>query len=237
MLLVSTTTMDSYLTEFKRKNRELCTKCTVDPSLLKKESKDFPAIVAKFQEQAKKNTQSLGNKETDHEVCFAALLEECGFQFLQKKKKGDHLKNLPTLGNGYYYIYQVNGSQQSLDFQTILVYDHAIVLTITYDLKHTTSDTFYLNDGWFLENIVYVITHQQAGATKTLIALGQSIPSEEEKVAYAKIAEAKKQLNSEKDKESSSLIVVYRFANRYKCTKFTEEWSAKGLGEVITYLT
>ena len=229
--------MDSYLTQFKHRNRELCQKCFGDPSLLKKEAKDFPAIVAKFQSQAKKDTQSLGNKETDHEVCFAALLEELGFQFLLKKKKGDHLKLLPSIANGLYYIYQVNGSQQSLDFQTILVYEHKIVCSITYDLKHTTSDTFYLNDGWFLENIVYVITHQRATTTKTLIALGQHIPSEEEKQAYAKIAEAKKQLNSEKDNTSSSLIVTYRFANRYKCSKFTDEWSTHRLNEVMTFLT
>jgi len=228
--------MNSYLTEFKRLNREVCKRCSGDTAILKKEAKDFPAIVAKFQGQAKKQTQSLGNKETDHEVCFAALLEELGFQFLLKKKKGDHLKLLPTLVNGYYYIYQVNGSQQSLDFQTILVYDNTIILTVTYDLKHTTTDTFYLNDGWFLENIVYVVTHQRTAFTKTLIALGQHIPSEQEKQVYAKIAEAKKQLNSEKNTESSSLIVVYRFANRYRCTKFTDDWSLERFNEVISFL-
>lgn len=223
--------------QFSRANRAVCERCFADPNLLKKEAKNFPEVLARLQGQAKKETQGLGNKETDHEVCFAAVLEENGFAFLLKKKKGDHLKLLKNLADGLYYIYQVNGSQQSLDYQTILVQNRAITKEFTYDLKHTTSDTFYLNDGWFLDNILYLITFSPDGVkNKTLLALGQTIPTEVEKERYAQIVEAKKLLNAQKDDADSSLLVVHRFANRYKCTKFTEEWSKARLAEVLAFL-
>lgn len=222
--------------QFTHFNRAICERCFTDPNVLKKEAKDFPLIVSKLQEQANKEKQGLGNKETDHEVCFAVLLEEHGFKFLLKKKKGDHMKLLKTLVDGMYYIYQVNGSQQSLDFQTILVENKSITKTFTYDLKHTTTDSFYLNDGWFLDNIIYIITWASAKVNKTLIALGQNIPTTEEKERYAKILEMKKLLNAGKDDNKSSLMVVHRFANRYKCAKFTSEWSKARFEEVVAFL-
>ena len=230
--------METLLQKFARLNRIACQRCFYHPEILKKEAKQFPEVLKKLQGQAKKDTQGLGNKETDHEVCFAALLEEVGFQFLLKKKKDDHLKLLKGLTDGCYYIYQVNGSQQSLDFQTILVESHAITRTFTYDLKHTTSNQFYLNDGWFLDNIIYVVTWSPDGKeNKTMIGLGQTIPSEAEKEKYKKILEAKRLLNSQAEEEDdTSLIVYHRFANRYLCKKFTEEWSSDRFTEVELFL-
>ncbi len=219
-------------------NQNICQICFRNPNILKKEAKEFPTILSKFQDQAKKETQGIGNQETDHEVSFAAVLETFGFQFLLKKKKNDHLKLLPTLADGFYYIYQVNGSQQSLDFQTILIADHEIKKTITYDLKHTTTEQFYLNDGWFLQDIIYIVTWTfEKQHTKTMIGLGQKIPSDKEKEAYAKILEAKRLLNSEvKGEDDMSLMIYHRFANRYSCKKFTEEWSNQTFDEVMNFL-
>ncbi len=227
------------LSEFIKQNRNVCQLCYRNPKILKKEAKDFPDILTKFQEQAKKETQGVGNQETDHEVSFAAVLEMFRFQFLLKKKKNDHLKLIPTLEDGFYYIYQVNGSQQSLDFQTILVQDHNIKKTITYDLKHTTTEQFYLNDGWFLQDIIYIVTWTfEKETTKTMIGLGQHIPSDKEKEAYAKILEAKRLLNAEvKGEEDMSLMIYHRFANRYSCKKFTDEWSNEKFQDVISFLT
>lgn len=223
--------------EFLKRNQNVCRICFQNPKILKKEAKDFPHILAKFQEQAKKESQGVGNQETDHEVSFAAILESEGFQFLLKKKKNDHLKLVPTLPNGFYYIYQVNGSQQSLDFQTILITDHQIKKTVTYDLKHTTTEQFYLNDGWFLQDIIYIITWTlEKQHTKTMIGLGQSIPSDKEKETYTKILEAKRLLNSQVKDDHTSLLVYHRFANRYSCKKFTDEWSNEKLKDVMNFL-
>ncbi len=225
--------------EFLKMNQSVCQQCFQTPTLLKKKATDFPDILKRFQEQAKKESQGLGNQETDHEVSFAAVLESLGFQFLLKKKKNDHLKLLPTLSDGFYYIYQVNGSQQSLDFQTILVMEHQIKKTCTYDLKHTTTDQFYLNDGWFLQDIIYVITWTcQKEKIKTFLALGQTIPSEKEKEVYANILQAKKLLNSQvKDEADMSLAVYHRFANRYSCKNFTDEYSTQRFQDVVTFLS
>ena len=225
--------------EFLKRNQTVCNICYQTPEILKKKANEFPDILKRFQEQAKKDTQGLGNQETDHEVSFAGVLESVGFQFLIKKKKNDHLKLLPTLSDGFYYIYQVNGSQQSLDFQTILVMEHQIKKTCTYDLKHTTTDQFCLNDGWFLQDIIYVITWMcEKEKIKTFLALGQTIPSEKEKEVYANIVLAKKLLNSQvKDHTDISLVVYHRFANRYSCKKFTDEYSTERFQEVISFLT
>lgn len=230
--------MEPILQKFLRLNRIALQRCYYHPDVLKKEATQFPEVLRKLQSQAKKEKQGLGNKETDHEVCFAALLEEVGFQFLLKKKKDDHLKLLKDLTDGCYYIYQVNGSQQSLDFQTILVQEHAITKTFTFDLKHTTTEQFYLNDGWFLDNIIYIVSWCLEGReNKTMIGLGQAIPSEKEKEVYKKISEAKRILNSQTEvDEESSFLVYHRFANRYLCKKFTEDWMNERFSEVEAFL-
>lgn len=232
--------MESIESKFHRLNRIACQRCFYHPEILKKEASHFPEVAKKLQGQAKKEKQGLGNKETDHEVCFAAVLEDVGFEFLLKKKKNDHLSLLKTLADGCYYIYQVNGSQQSLDFQTLLVKDHEIKKTYTYDLKHTTTDQFYLNDGWFLDNIIYIVSWTST-ENKCFVGLGQSIPSEAEKERFKKILDIKKQLNAttttEADEEESSLIVYFRFANRYTCSKFTEDWSLERFTEVEKFLS
>ena len=224
--------------DFLRLNKAVCERCFKDPACLKKKAKDFPGVLAKFRGQANTGKQGLGNKETDHEVCFAALLEEYGFQFLLKKKTGDHLKLLENLADGLYYIYQVNGPQRPLDFQTILVQNHIITRTVTYDLKHTSTDVFYLNDGWFKQDIVYVITWSPNKVdTPTVVALGQKIPSAEESILYKKHQDEKNLLNSEDGVDGSDLIIYYRFANRYKCKKFTPEWSQNRYDELMTFLS
>jgi hypothetical protein len=211
------------------------------PLLLEKEAIGFLDIDTRFREQGVKGKQSTSNKATDHEVCFAAVLEEVGFQFVLKKKKGDHLKEVKTLPDGNYYIYQVNGSQKPLDFQVFCVQNHKIIKSFDFDLKHTTSNIFYLNDGWFEENVMYIISWREglgvSGQHKLTIALGQDIPTEKDKEIMAAIQCIKKETNAaNKKQECQNLIVYSRFANKYSCKDFTEEWNKDRFEKVTEFI-
>lgn len=216
-------------TEFWTKNQTVCQLCFENPDDLKRKATDFPIILSQFKEQRISG-------ETDHEVCFASILERVGFKFLLKKRKNDHLKLLSFLTDGFYYIYQVNGSQQSLDFQTILIVKHQVLRVCSYELKHSNTNCFYLNDGWFLDNVIYIITWRMRERIKTLVALGQSIPSNIDKKMYEKCLEIKKILNSQtKTHPNMSLKIYNRFANRYSCHSFTNDYALHRIQGVYLY--
>jgi len=183
------------------------------------------------------DAQGTGNKVTDQEASFAALLEEHGFAFQPKQATAATTATAP----GKYYNYQANGSQQSIDFR---VFEHdgtAVTRQLDLDLKHTTSDVFFLNDGWFHKDVVYVITwNRRTSAPRkkittepaTLIALGQDIPTSEETACMGELLAIKKKYNTE-FKGCGSLSTYIRFANRYKCERFTPEETERLYGRVV----
>jgi hypothetical protein len=192
-----------------------------------------PVIVTKLQSQGKPNSQATSNAVTVQEGAFASLLEANGFQFLSKPKKNDHLKGISSglTTNGFYYIYQVNGSQQSIDFQAMIVHDKKIEKFINFDLKHTTNDIIFLNDGWFEDNVIYVVSWN----TKTFIGLGQNVPTEIDAELMKKVITLKKELN--KNKEATKyLSVTMRCANRYSCKQFTPEFTTDCFTKVCNSL-
>jgi hypothetical protein len=217
---------------FLAKNQHLLAALVATPGLLKEKK---PEILSKLQSQGNEASQGTGNKVTEQEAAFAAVLESQGFAFLPKQKKNQHLSTLPA--EGLYYIYQANGSQASIDFQTLFIQASAVVATVSYDLKHTTSKSFYLNDGWFHKDVIYVVTWSPKKAeVKTFIGLGQDIPTAEETAFMAKLLELKHSTN-ETNKKVGSLRPYVRFANQYSCEKFTEDYSADRFGKVSAFLT
>lgn len=218
-------------TIFFEKNRTLLTSLHATPSLLKTKN---DTIQAKLQSQGNADSQGTGNKVTDQESAFAAVLEANGFIFLPKQKKNQHLTALPT--QGYFYIYQANGSQASIDFQTLFIEGSEIKAQVSYDLKHTTSKSFYLNDGWFHRGIIYIVTWSpKKGEVKTFTGLGQDIPTEDETAFISKLLELKKTTN-ETNKKVDSLRPYVRFANQYSCEKFTEEYTSQHLAATLRAL-
>ena len=220
-------TMDSFL----KLNRDLLEECRSSPLQLKK---SCPETKAKLQSQGKEDSQGTGNKVTDQEAAFASCLESKGFVFLPKQKKGQHLVTLPK--DGVYYIYQANGSQQSVDFQTLLIEKSQVTKEVSYDLKHTTSKSFYLNDGWFHDNIIYVVTWSpKKDSVQTFIGLGQNIPTDEERSHMAEMIKFK-QTTNEKNKKVGSLRPYVRFANQYSCESFTDTLSTSHFEKIIPFL-
>jgi hypothetical protein len=187
---------------------------------------DLPKMVAKLQSQANSESQGTGNKVTAQEASFASVLELNGIQF--------HPKDAPFPTNAsLYYLYQPNGSQRSIDFRIFECDGISEKTRIDIDLKHTISDIFFLNDGWFHKDVIYMITWNRrtslprkkiTSEPATFIGLGQDIPYEAETKMMNELIAIKKKINSE-FKGVNSLCVGVRFANRYKCDRFTPEFT------------
>jgi hypothetical protein len=169
--------------------------------------------------------QGTGNKVTGQEASFAAVLESHGFVI--------QAKDTEITVAGKYYYYQVNGSQKSIDFRLVQHDGTKIVGSADFDLKHTVSDVFFLNDGWFHENVIYVVSwmRKTSEARKkrvtepaTFIGLGQDIPTKEETALMEELLAIKKKYNTE-FKGCGSLCTYIRFANRYTCARFTPEYT------------
>ena len=186
-----------------------------DASLLKRAP---AATIAMLQSQGREGAQGTGNKVTEQEGSFADVATAHGFSFLAK--------DAPAPSSGLYYLYQMKGSQQPGDFGLQEYADGKLLYSVVVDLKHTLSKSFYLNDGWFHDDVIYVISHNTGTAKqpviKTHVALGKDIPTEEEQAFMKEMIAFKVDKNSE-TKKVGSLRPYIRFANQYSCERFTPE--------------
>ena len=222
---------------FSKTVQAFLTKISSDSALLRRNVSELSEIKKKLYTQGDTASQGIGNQVTDQETCFAATLEECGFKYSSSK--------VPATDNGFYYIYQVNGTQRSIDFQLYRFVDRKRKgREVNFDLKHTKNDVFFLNDGWFHENVIYVISwmRKTSEARKkkvvepaTFISLGQHIPTEEEITLYQELCEIKKKYNTDY-KGAGSFHCYLRFANTYKCDRFTTDYTKECLDNVILLL-
>lgn len=221
---------------FSKTIQAFLTRLSSSPELLRRDPVELTEIKKKLHSQGDSASQGSGNQVTDQETCFAATLEESGFKYASPK--------FPPTDDGFYYIYQVNGTQRSIDFQAYDWFSGAKRRSVNFDLKHTKTEVFFLNDGWFHENVVYVVSwmrktseHRKKKVVEpaTFIALGQNIPTEEEAALYEELCEIKKKYNTDY-KGSGSFHCYLRFANTYKCDRFTPEYSAEALANVLTFV-
>lgn len=206
------------------------------PELLKRDVAILTEIKKKLHSQGDTESQGSGNQVTDQETCFAQTLEEHGFKYSSPK--------VPATADGFYYIYQVNGTQRSIDFQAYHWLNNVKRHQVNFDLKHTKTDTFFLNDGWFHEGIIYIVSwmrrvseprKKKVVEPAIYIGLGQNIPTEEETVLYEKLCEIKRQCNTEY-KGAGSFHCYLRFANTYKCDRFTPEFTDESFTKVFAYV-
>ncbi len=218
---------------FSKTIQAFLTLLSSSPDVLRRDPAELTDIKKKLHSQGDSASQGSGNQVTDQETCFAATLEEFGFKYSSSK--------VPPTEDGFYYIYQVNGTQRSIDFQAYDWYSGTKRRAVNFDLKHTKTETFFLNDGWFHENIVYVVSwmrkiseprKKKVVEPATFIAFGEHIPTEEEAALYAELCEIKKKYNTDY-KGSGSFHCYLRFANTYKCDRFTPEFTAECLASVL----
>lgn len=192
------------------------------PELLKKKN---PTLSNYLQQQGDSTSQGTGNKVTDQEGCFAELLEAFGYKFIPKTS--------PSVDENY-YRYQPRGTQRNIDFE---VFDKKLNKIFKFDLKHTNSKSFYLNDGWFEDGVIYVINWSpKKDNNKVLIGYGEDIPTEEEKQDMKEFIKFKKDSNKFL-KKVGSLRKYLRFANQYSCQTFTETFSTEKFNLALKKVT
>lgn len=223
-------------TIFSKTIQTFLSQLSKNPALLRREIGSISSIKKLLHSQGDANSQGTGNQVTDQETCFAAALEEGGFKYSSVGQ--------PPVEAGLYYIYQLNGTQRSIDFQAYDWVDGEKRSLLNFDLKHTKTETFFLNDGWFHENIVYVVSWMRKTSAPrkkkvveaaTFIALGQEIPSEEEIALYEELCAIKKKYNTDY-KGAGSFHCYLRFANTYKCYRFTPEFTEECLDKTAKFV-
>lgn len=193
------------------------------PALLEKKNPDSLGFLTL---KAGSSGQGVANSVPVHEACFADILNEHGFLFLDKASSP--IRGFPC------YHHQPGGTQTKVDFMVYETVGNKIV-PFKIDLKHANGKTFYLNDGWFENDTLYVISWTQKKEHQVLIARGDEIPTEEERLAMDELIALKKKLNSE-NKTIGSLVRYIRFANQYKCDSFTSEFQLVKFQLVMEYL-
>ena len=223
-------------TSFSKTIQAFLTQLSSTPDVLRRDPSELSDIKKNLHSQGDAASQGSGNQVTDQETCFAAALESFGFKYSSTK--------VPPTEDGFYYIYQVNGTQRSIDFQAYDWLSGTKRKSVNFDLKHTKTDTFFLNDGWFHENIIYIVSwmrkiseprKKKVTESATFIALGQNIPTEEEANLYNELCEIKKKYNTDY-KGSGSFHCYLRFANTYKCDRFTPEYTEDCLAAAISFV-
>jgi hypothetical protein len=204
--------------------KEILKKLSSDPGILKKKCPEMRTFLHK---QGNTGAQGVGNQPTLQEAAFASFLEEHLFKFIIKTET-------PTKP-GFYYKYQLEGSQRSKDFMLISVTE-TDRKDVIVDLKHTTSKTFHLNDGWFEKDIVYIVSWTLKKANKIFIGLGQNIPTEEELLRFQELLKLKNEQNTKEKNKTGSLRTCVRFANTYSCNKFTNEYTEEHLTKTLNFV-
>lgn len=192
-------------------------------------------VMATLDNYLKTDGQGSANKATNQEACIASVLETHGFELAARK-------SIPET-DGIYYWYQGQGSQKKGDFTVFEIEDGEMVRSVVIDAKHTNTSTFYLNDGWFDDDTVYIISYKQTkkwwGNTLNMcvIGLGQDIPTESDKRVMAHIIGLKKELNnSKKTLGATFLQIVFRFANKYSCNQFQPEFNEQLFQKTLSWI-
>lgn len=179
--------------------------------------------------------QGLGNKCSDQEACFAVACEADNWLLRSKDAK-----------DGLFYTYQAQGTQKAIDFQLMSIESGKVIESVNIDLKHGEKEGIFLNDGTFLDDVVYIISFTRLlpkvkGQRKCpreqvcFIARGQDVMSEKDKKALENRFALLKQLNSVKE-DLDFLVMYIRNANQYSCKRFSTEFTEECLKKTQAWL-
>jgi hypothetical protein len=151
------------------------------------------------------------NPPTQQEVSFATIAISKGFEL------------------GKTLIYQPNGAQATIDF---ILKNPDDGKEYKIELKSSKSNNFYLNDGTFLENVIYIISFVVKKTKKCCIVNGENVLTKYDKEKLEKLRELIKTMNSN-DTSKNFLRTYVRCANQYSCKQFTEEFMKVQHSKVI----
>lgn len=185
----------------------------------------LPSMVSTLKEYMKSDGQGSANPPSDHEACIAEILERHG---CVRVPRG----TTPT-EDGFYYQYQLQGSQKSGDFLVFQIMNGKKSFETILDAKHSNNTIIYLNDGTFEENTIYIISftrlldkikgdRKKPRQQTCFIALGQHVMTEKDRMELVKWREALKLINTNVP-DTNFLRLYARSANQYNCHHFTKE--------------
>jgi len=192
-------------------------------------------MLDRLKEHSDSSGQGSANDPTPHEACISVVFEQYGIVLAP-------MRNVVPTTDGCYFWYQPGGTQQKGDFLIFEVFGGEIRNRLIVDAKHTNGSTFYLNDGWFWEGIVYIVSfcrNVRRGEWKNecLIALGENIPTEKDSEIWNSYNEAKKTMNANrKEKQPDFLQPYFRFAHQYSCKQFDTDFMTSRFTSVIASL-
>jgi hypothetical protein len=142
------------------------------------------STIKKFLQEIYDNPYLLPGSGTEHEEIFEKLLKERGIP----------------------YVRNPNGTQQSPDF--ILFHKWLV------ELKSTKSDHIMLNDGFFDDDVIYIISRTKKSQIDSIIALGKDVYIDDEKEALTRFRADIRRLRKVY-KDVRNLFLYPRAANRY----------------------
>ena len=220
------------MNDFSQHTKDVLTKLRSDPSLLEKKC---PEMKKKLDLRCGTG-QGLGNKCSDQEASFATFLEECGWT---NNDDG-------SATNGLAYKYQANGTQKAIDFQLQYVENSKIAKFVNVDLKHSDKTSIFLNDGTFMNDVLYIISFTRLldkvkGKRRCprehvcAIVLGQDVMTPNDKSALEKRFALIKQLNSTKE-DLDYLTLYIRNANQFSCKQFTTQFNEGAFKKVVEWI-
>lgn len=188
----------------------------------------------------KSDGQGSANPTSPHEACIALVLESVGFKLAAQDKT--------PVDDGFYYQYQLTGSQRSGDFAVYSVIAGVKSTCILLDAKHSNTANIYLNDGTFEKNTVYIVSFTRTldkveGQRKKprqqvcLVGLGQDIMTEKDRARLDKWRAMLRALNEEEKEADKDFLRLYsRSANQYSCQQFTPEFTEACLAKTLAWL-
>ena len=192
-------------------------------------------MLDRLREHVNGNGQGAANEPTPHEACIAILLEEHGILLAPAR-------NVVPDANGSWFWYQSAGTQQKGDFLLFEAVDKERRGGVVIDAKHSNGGSMFLNDGWFWENVVYVVSFCRCvrrGVWENIcfVGLGQDIPTDKDKEIWNAYTEVKRAMNAaRREREPDFLAPYFRFAHQYSCKQFTPEFTASRLELMLAWL-
>lgn len=192
-------------------------------------------IMVRLKEYMKSKGQSSANEVKPHEACIAGIFESRGFKLATR--------NVVPKDDGLFYWYQAGGSQTGGDFLLFWVLGGKKLSHVYFDAKHTNTEVFFLNDGWFNEDTIYIVSLSKSNGrgrgrkNVCFIGMGQDIPTERDSLIMQSYNGIKRELNSKRKTEAPDFLSIYvRFANQYSTKQFTDDFIEDRFKKTVSWL-
>lgn len=200
------------------------------PEKLVQKTEEFDKVANMLKNEMKQRKPWMTRREeervTIQEVCFTQLLMENGFRFRSKYSSEDEEHQ----EEGLIFQFQLNGSQQGPDFTLgwFVNEDTGMVSPLAVELKSSRKANLSMNDGWFQENVIYLLSWYQSKLPRVHIGMGHHIRTEADHRFFLRLRQLQQEQNRKIREEKSKNPEIFiqptqRASNHYPCSRFTPD--------------